>query len=134
MRAVLDPNVLISALLSGTGAPAEILRRWRRGDIELVTSVLLIDELARALVYPKIRRRIAQADGDEFVALLRVAAPPLADPDELPPAHSADPDDDYLIALASHSRSVLVSGDRHLLELADRIPIMSPREFLNSLG
>lgn len=42
---------------------------------------------------------------------------------------SDDPVDDYLIALAA-----VISGDRHLLELSDRIPVYSPREFLELLG
>lgn len=42
----------------------------------------------------------------------------------------SDPDDDYLIALASASHSLLVSGDGDLLELASRVPVRSPAEFL----
>ena len=39
-------------------------------------------------------------------------------------------DDDYLIALASVSHSVLVSGDADLLGLSDQIRVYSPTEFL----
>ncbi len=46
---------------------------------------------------------------------------------------SSDPKDDYLIALAEKSRSVLVSGDGDLLELSEQIPVYSPREFLDLL-
>jgi predicted nucleic acid-binding protein len=53
------------------------------------------------------------------------------DPDEEPPVRSEDPGDDYLIALAAAERAVLVSGDKHLLALADRIPVYSPREFID---
>ena len=47
-----------------------------------------------------------------------------------PPAHSSDPDDDYLIALASAHGSALVSGDKRLLALADETPCSPPRAFL----
>ena len=40
------------------------------------------------------------------------------------------PDDDYLIALAHSRDAALVSGDRHLLELAGKIPVFSPVDFL----
>ena len=50
------------------------------------------------------------------------------DPAELPEIRSADSNDDYLIALASLSRSVLVSGDKDLLELTGQIPVYSPAE------
>ncbi|HUP69036.1 MAG TPA: hypothetical protein VM142_04385 [Acidimicrobiales bacterium] len=43
---------------------------------------------------------------------------------------SADPKDDYLIALASASQAVIVSGDRHLLDLGDDLPVYSPAAFL----
>lgn len=52
------------------------------------------------------------------------------DPDVRPEIRSPDPDDDYLIALASVSRSVLASGDKELLGLSDQIPVSSPAEFL----
>jgi predicted nucleic acid-binding protein len=53
-------------------------------------------------------------------------------PEAPPPVRCKDPDDDYLIALA-HSRSAaLISGDRHLLELAGKIPVFSPAEFPRS--
>jgi predicted nucleic acid-binding protein len=47
---------------------------------------------------------------------------------------SVDPGDDYLIALASSQRAALVSGDKHLLDLAGKIPVFSPREFIRLLA
>jgi predicted nucleic acid-binding protein len=41
--------------------------------------------------------------------------------------------DDYLIALAESQRAVLVSGGAHLLDLSARIPVRSPRDFLELL-
>ena len=55
------------------------------------------------------------------------------DPETQPGIPSSDPKDDYLIALAGTSRSVLVSGDGDLLELSEQIPVYSPREFLDLL-
>ena len=132
MRAVLDPNILISALLSPSGAPAHVVARWLGGEFELVVSELLLAELERALAYPKLRGRIATADAAEFLALLRQGAAHASDrPD--PPRRSLDPGDDYLVALAESERALLVSGDQHLLGLADEFPIRSPRAFLEAL-
>jgi predicted nucleic acid-binding protein len=55
------------------------------------------------------------------------------DPDEPPPRASQDPGDDYLLGLAAHERAALVSGDRHLLGLADKLPIYAPAAFLSLL-
>jgi predicted nucleic acid-binding protein len=52
------------------------------------------------------------------------------DPTVPPKISSPDPDDDYLIALAERSRSVIVAGDRGLLELSGQIPVYSPTQFL----
>jgi len=67
-----------------------------------------------------------------FVVLLRREARLATDQPE-PPARSADPGDDYVLALAERERAVLVSGDRHLLDLADELPVRSARAFLNLL-
>jgi putative PIN family toxin of toxin-antitoxin system len=132
VRAVLDPNILIAALLSRSGAPGQIVARWLAGDFELVVSEWLLAELGRALAYPKLRARICPEEADEFVSLLAHAA--ILAPDSSTPAgRSADPDDDYLIALAGTTQSLLVSGDRHLLELADELPIQTARAFLDVL-
>jgi hypothetical protein len=37
----------------------------------------------------------------------------------------------YLIALAAREHAALVSGDRHLLELAAELPIYTPAESLS---
>jgi uncharacterized protein len=132
VRAVLDPNVLISALLSQRGAPAQILVRWLRGEFELVASEALLAELGRALAYPKLVARISANDAAEFVDLLRESAAVAPDPTE-PPSRSTDRGDDYLLALAEQERALLVSGDQHLLNLTDRFPIVTPRAFLDTL-
>ncbi|HAF19443.1 MAG TPA: hypothetical protein DCK96_06795 [Chloroflexi bacterium] len=50
------------------------------------------------------------------------------------PVHvTRDPGDDYLVALAKASASVLVSGDRDLLVLAPELPIQEPGAFLEHL-
>jgi uncharacterized protein len=132
VRAVLDANVLVSALLSRHGAPALLLVRWLAGAYELVVSERLLSEVERTLAYPKIERRVARDDAAGFLRLLREAAQHIADP-EAPPARSADPGDDYLVALAEASAAILVSGDRHLLELSGTLPVMTPRDFLDAL-
>jgi uncharacterized protein len=129
VRAVLDPNVLISSVLAPHGAPGRLLRAWRVGAFDLIVSPALLDELARALGYPKLRDRVPPAEAREFVELLRRRAELREDPTTPAPVASADPDDDYLIALAAASQAVIVSGDRHLLDLADELPIYSPAAF-----
>lgn len=134
MRAVLDANVLISAVLSPRGSPARLVLMWQAGAFDLVVSPLLLAEVRRALAYPKLERLVAAADADAFVDWLGRTAEIAADPGGPPPVRSDDPDDDYLISLAAAERALLVSGDAHLTSLASRLPIRTPAEFLSELG
>jgi putative PIN family toxin of toxin-antitoxin system len=133
VRAVLDPNILIAALLSRSGTPAQIVSRWLAGEFELVVSETLLAELERALAYPKVRKRVRSDEAGAFLALLRNGAVLAADAAALT-HHSADPDDDYLLVLAETERAVLVSGDQHLLALAGTLPIQTARAFLDRLA
>jgi putative PIN family toxin of toxin-antitoxin system len=132
VRAVLDPNILIAALLSRSGPPAQIVARWLAGEFELVVSESLLTELERALAYPRLRERISPEEADEFISVLAHTAI-LAPGPSTSARRSADPGDDYLLALAEAERAVLVSGDRHLLKLADQLPIQTARAFLATL-
>jgi predicted nucleic acid-binding protein len=120
VRTVLDANVLVAALLSPSGTPATLIVRWLAGDYELVVA------------YPKIRARISEEDANAFVESMRANAEMASDP-ATPPLRSADPGDDYLLALAEAEHAVLVSGDQHLLDLAHVFPILTPRAFSDSL-
>jgi putative PIN family toxin of toxin-antitoxin system len=134
VRAVLDPNVVISGAISPRGAPAEVLRSLAGGEFELIASRALLDELQRALAYPKLRPHISEPDAAELVRWLTDSASVVVDPGTDPPVHSRDRDDDYLIALASAQRAALVSGDKDLLALEGEIPVFSPRAFIDLLA
>lgn len=133
IRAVLDPNVLISAVLSREGSPAAVLRQWLRGEFETIVSPLLLAELERALAYPKLRQRITAAEAGEMVEWLAGGATMAEDLPGQPPVRSPDPGDDYLINLASVNAAVLVSGDHHLLSLRGKLPVFKPADFLTLL-
>lgn len=133
MRAVLDANVLVSALISRVGAPARLVELWLEGEVELVVCKTLLDEVQRTLNQPRISSRVASEDAVRFVRLLQELGEVVADPEGALPIHSDDPGDDYLLALAARERTPLVSGDAHVLALSDRLPISSPRAFLEQL-
>jgi putative PIN family toxin of toxin-antitoxin system len=133
-RAVLDPNVLISALISPEGASARLLLELRAGAFELVVSPHLLAELDEVLHRDKFRRYATEDEVDVYIDVLRNESLVLDDPDPDPDPIAGDPDDEYLIALARAARvDALVSGDPHLTRLRERIPVLTPREFLNTL-
>ena len=134
MRAVLDPHVIISGILSPSGNAAWLLRAWERGEFEVIVSAALLGELERALDYPKLRRRISEQDAEDVLQWLRKSATTVGDPIGPPLARSVDPGDDYLIALAASERAILVSGDKDLLDLRAAIPVMSPAQFRDRIS
>jgi putative PIN family toxin of toxin-antitoxin system len=133
LRAVLDPNVIVSAALSPAGAPARIVRRWLEGEFELVVSPKLVAELRRVLAYPKISRLVPDEDARALTLLIEGEGESIADPDAGSPVAVEDPDDEYLIALAAACGAPLVSGDKHLTALAGRFPVFTPADFLAAL-
>jgi uncharacterized protein len=131
-RAVLDPGVLVSALITPQGTPAKLLLSAGEGNFELIVSPLLLEELELVLWREKFRRYVDRDGVTAYLDLLRRSAEIAADPEAPPPIHCADPDDDYLIALAHSQHAALVSGDSDLLDLAGKIPVHSPADFLTS--
>jgi uncharacterized protein len=131
-RAVLDPGVLVSALITPTGKPAKLLLSARAGSFDLIVSPLLLGELESVLQRKKFRRYVDLDSVTAYLDLLRRDAQVAVDPKTPPPVRCTDPDDDYLIALAQSQNAALVSGDTDLLELANKIPVFSPAEFLAS--
>ena len=108
------------------------MSRWLAGEFELIVSEALLDELRRTLAYPKLQTRITADEAEEFLNLLRDSAVLIEDPTARR-HRSADPGDDYLLALAQAAQAVLVCGDQHVLELADELPIQTAPAFLETL-
>lgn len=131
-RVVLDPGVLISAVLSRTGAPAQLLLLWIEGRFEVVVSPQLLAELQHVLLRSKFRDRMTEGDALDYVALFARRGTRVEDPAERERV-APDPKDDYLLARASGAHLV-VSGDAHLteLKLAD-VLVLTPRAFLDVL-
>ncbi|MGE4045279.1 MAG: putative toxin-antitoxin system toxin component, PIN family [Acetobacteraceae bacterium] len=136
MRIVVDTNLLISALLSGTSLPAHLMAPWRKGRFDLLTSADQLDELIRVTRYPKIRERLTPALAGRLVNQLRKVAVPVAN---LPAVTvCADPYDNYLLAIAKAGQAeFLLTGDkRDLLGLGiyEGTRILTAREFLSHVG
>jgi putative PIN family toxin of toxin-antitoxin system len=135
VRVVLDANVLVSAVISAAGPPRAIVSGWVGARFELVASPALLAELRDVLDRPRFRRWVSTETATEFLDGIAEDALIVDDP-PAPPGLSPDPDDGYLIALARAAQAdYLISGDRHLLDLADaEPPVLTPRQFLDLIG
>lgn len=125
MRVLLDTNVLISAILF-RGLPRSLLDRAIRGELDLVTSPVLLDELERILTDRfQVPSELARLARSELEILAEAVVPDV-------PAVSRDPDDDQVLAAAIVGEvEAIVTRDRDLLVLESHrgIAILSPAEF-----
>ena len=130
MKVVLDTNVFISGVFF-SGPPNKILKGWRDGRFTLVLSPEILEEYQR--VAEALSKKYPPVDMTELLELIVVEADmiqagPLKEP------VSADPDDDKFIAcaLASGAR-LIVSGDKHLLDVDGYggIEVLKPRAFVD---
>lgn len=134
MRVVFDPNVLVSAAVT-SGVSAQLLDRWLTDrPFELVACPALIGELRDVLTRDRFRRWISTDEAERYVTRLESEAEPWDDPVDVP-AVTADPEDDYLVALYRDcSADLLVSGDSDLTDLdADDVTVLTPRDLLDRL-
>ena len=132
MRLVIDTNILISALLSGSSLPAHLIALWREGRFDLLTSADQLDELMRVTRYPRIRERLAPPLAGRLINELRDIAVVVKN---LPVVTvSTAPFDNYLLATAAAgSADFLVTGDKRdllALKLYEGTKIITVRDFL----
>ena len=137
IRAVLDADVRICALLKPAGVPGRLLRPFLEdAAFELVLTPGIAAVTVRALAYPKIRRRLppgfVPADRVEDLAVLAVVVE-----DGTIPGVCRDPEDDrYLAAAAAGGAGYLMTGDEDLLALREfeGVLVLPPRRFLERLA
>jgi len=137
LRAVLDANVYISAIIQPSGTPGRLVERFLRdASFEVVLSPAIVDEVLRAMAYPKLRKLLRGADPQLWFEDLVVLADLVAGAQQLSGV-CKDPDDDKYVAAALEGRAAfVVTGDRACLALKERagVEIVTPRAFLDLLG
>lgn len=126
MRVFLDTNVLVSAF-TARGLCADVLRVVLL-EHELLSSEAVVRELQRVLSQ---KLRMPDSTTSQIIRFLREEAQ-VVDPEAPAPLPKSDPDDRWIVASAVEAKAdVLVSGDKDLLDIADRVSvrITDPRGF-----
>ena len=141
VSAVVDTNLLVSALLRQAGPPHALLAAWRRGAFALLVSPLLREEYARVLPRPKFRDKYGltpEAVADLLILIDAQAV--VVTPTAHLPVEVRDPKDDMVLAAAlGGAADFLVTGDEDLLALAGdpqlgTLQIVTVRTFLDVLA
>ena len=134
MRLVLDANVIVSALISGKGAPARILRAWENERFDLVVSPPILEEVERVCRYPKIQDRynLPEESIQQFLGLIAGQAILVNPREEIQIIEIDPPDNRYLECALEGGAEFVVTGDRHILDLGEYrgVTILPPAGFL----
>jgi len=130
---VLDTNTIISGLL-WFGKPRKLIDLAEAGSITVCTSPDLLRELREVLIRPKLSGRLAAVGSsaeevvEQFAALAQVVEVSVS-----VTVITADPDDNNVLSCALAAQAdYIVSGDRHLLDLAsyEGLEILDAAQFL----
>jgi putative PIN family toxin of toxin-antitoxin system len=137
IRAVLDANVIVSAVLTKRGVSWQILEALRSEQFVLVISETILFEWGRVLRYAKVRKLhgLKEKQIAGFLDDLSHLAIPTAGEFRLPTTTRDASDDRYLECAIEGNAAFLVSGDQDLLVLEqfEGIEIVSPRAFVSVL-
>jgi uncharacterized protein len=121
MRVVFDANILVSALISGQGKPAQIINRWRQGEFELAVSLPILEEIRRVVHYPRIQNKYKLPEDDITKFLQQISsAAIIVNPTASLTIVEKDPSDNRYIECAIEAGAMyIVTGDAHLLNLKE---------------
>lgn len=131
---VLDTNVLLSGLAYPASLPGSIVAAWRGGALQVSLSHYILDELRRVL--PKLRFRHGLSD-DAIADLVDCLAfqADLVEPTAHWDSQLTDPFDQAIIGtLLASQAQYLVTGDKALLALAEKYPVLTPAQFWHRHG
>jgi putative PIN family toxin of toxin-antitoxin system len=138
LRAVLDANVLVSALIRPKGPPGQIVVRLLRDRaFTPVTSPAILTEVRRSLAYPRVRKHLIASDEDLdlWVASLALVGEPVEGRLRIAVVAEDPADDKYIIAALEGRAQFIVTGDTHLVALKtyEGVRMVTPRVFLGLL-
>ncbi|MDR0843164.1 MAG: putative toxin-antitoxin system toxin component, PIN family [Acidobacteriota bacterium] len=126
-KAVLDTNVIVSAVIQPLGKPARIFDLFMAKKIDLVVNEVILDEYEAVLRRPKFDFPFSLVTG--ILTYIRATA---TDAFSIPqPETVSDPDDQVFYDLAKTSDAVLVTGNTKHYPPDPKI--MTPAQFLAAM-
>ena len=132
-RIVADTNVIVSSVLTPGGNPSRIFDAIFNGQLHLILSQAILNEVQRVFSYEKIQKELKKSgvtleDIDAFLSkIIRISTvvPGKIDLDII----KNDPDDNMFLACAIEGQaSYIISGDQHLISIHihEGIEIVNP--------
>jgi putative PIN family toxin of toxin-antitoxin system len=133
IRAVFDTNILISGVLY-SGKPSRLIDLVVDGEIQLVSSVEIIQEFSEVVARPKFN--LSKEEHQLFTNFI-IRLSTITETKSKFKVVEQDPDDDMVVISAFDGKAAfIVSGDPHLLKLKEvlGIRILTANQMLKMLG
>ena len=128
LRVVLDTNVLLSGFAYPVSTPGRIVAAWKQGAVDVLLSRYILDEVLRTLQrMPRIH--LSNDEIGNLVNSLFFLAEVVEPVPVIEDALRDEADLPILGTLLAASADYLITGDKDLLALAGRYPILTPAEF-----
>ncbi len=128
VRIVLDTNVLVSGLVHRPGVPGRIVAAWQEGQLNVVLSQFILDEVVRVL--PRMKRlNLTPEKILDLANRLRYLSEIVVPDSEIEPALRDPADQQILGTLRASQADYLITGDKDLLALAEKYRIITPAAF-----
>jgi putative PIN family toxin of toxin-antitoxin system len=134
IRVVLDNNVLVSAI-GWEGLPGKIFESCVKGDLALILSINLLDELKNVIYRGKLAF-IPDDKKEMFLSLLTEISEITMPRAKLNVILDDASDNRILECAVAGKAGYIISGDKHLLSLKtfSGIKIVTPANFLSGAG
>lgn len=133
MKVVLDTNTLLSGLVTGSAAPANLMALWQEDMFDIYASEHILDGVSRALKKPYWQKRLDLRQLESRFAKLRPRLEMVTPAEGIHDVAEDDEDDMILATALAAGADYLVTGDKYLQRIAQfrGIEIVSPRAFVN---
>lgn len=134
MRAVVDTNVLISAIF-WPGKPKQLLNKIRRGEITFLTSQALLSELKQVLTRKDKPFKLSEEEAQRVLSAIRDLAEVIQPHSQV--TRCRDEADNRVLECALDGRADwIITGDTHLLEMRsfEEIKITTVADFLRTVA
>ena len=133
LRVVLDTNVLLSGIAYPASVPGKIIAAWRHGSVDVLLSAYILEELRRVLPRLAHRHGLTPVEVGDLVDIFSIQAEVVEPAPETVPGLRDAQDQPvlgtFLAARAGPGADYLITGDKDLLAMADRYPIVTPAQF-----
>jgi putative PIN family toxin of toxin-antitoxin system len=132
-RVVIDTNIIVSGIIQKKGYPYNVVKSWENGNIILITSLKLIDEVKKVFFYPKIKEKF-KLEYSEINHVVQNLLKYSVTITNLPVINfiKTDPSDNIILSTAEEGKAnFIITGDSHLLTLKNYkgIEIITAKHF-----